>query len=38
MGRMGRAILAVLVERPYGLVLSGAVEAPLKVSALDRSR
>jgi len=28
MGRMGRAILAVLVERPYGLVLSGAVEAP----------
>jgi len=28
MGRMGRAILAVLKERPYGLVLAGAVEAP----------
>ena len=28
MGRMGRAILAALTERPFGLVLSGAVEAP----------
>ena len=28
MGRMGRAILAALNERPSGLVLSGAVEAP----------
>ena len=28
MGRMGRAILAVLKDRPYGLVLAGAVEAP----------
>lgn len=28
MGRMGRAILAVLAERPFGLVLSGAIEAP----------
>ena len=27
MGRMGRAILSVLSERPFGLVLSGAVEA-----------
>ena len=27
MGRMGRAILAVLRERPYGLALAGAVEA-----------
>jgi 4-hydroxy-tetrahydrodipicolinate reductase len=27
MGRMGRAILAVLRERPYGLALSAAVEA-----------
>lgn len=27
MGRMGKAILAVLSERPFGLVLSGAVEA-----------
>lgn len=26
MGRMGRAILAILKEQPYGLVLSGAVE------------
>lgn len=28
MGRMGRAILAALKERPFGLVLSGAVEIP----------
>ena len=28
MGRMGRAILSVLRERPYGLVLAGAVESP----------
>ena len=28
MGRMGRAILAVLRERPHGLLLSGAVETP----------
>jgi 4-hydroxy-tetrahydrodipicolinate reductase len=28
MGRMGRAVLAVLGERPFGLVLSGAIEAP----------
>jgi 4-hydroxy-tetrahydrodipicolinate reductase len=28
MGRMGRAILAALKERPFGLVLTGAVEAP----------
>ncbi|HSL91761.1 MAG TPA: 4-hydroxy-tetrahydrodipicolinate reductase [Candidatus Limnocylindrales bacterium] len=28
MGRMGRAILAALKEQPFGLVLSGAVEAP----------
>ena len=27
MGRMGKAILAVLKDRPYGLVLAGAVEA-----------
>ncbi len=27
MGRMGKAILALLKDRPYGLVLSGAVEA-----------
>ncbi len=27
MGRMGRAILAILAENPYGLTLSGAVEA-----------
>jgi 4-hydroxy-tetrahydrodipicolinate reductase len=26
MGRMGRAVLAVLSERPFGMVLSGAVE------------
>ena len=28
MGRMGRAILSVLGERPYGLTLAGAVESP----------
>ncbi len=28
MGRMGRAVLGVLRERPYGLVLSAAVETP----------
>ncbi|HSL91793.1 MAG TPA: hypothetical protein VK863_04020, partial [Candidatus Limnocylindrales bacterium] len=28
MGRMGRAILAALKEQPFGLVLSGAIEAP----------
>ena len=28
MGRMGRAILGVLKDRPHGLVLSGAVESP----------
>ena len=28
MGRMGRAILGVLKDRPQGLVLSGAVETP----------
>lgn len=28
MGKMGRAILGVLRERPHGLVLSGAIEAP----------
>jgi 4-hydroxy-tetrahydrodipicolinate reductase len=28
MGRMGRAILAILKENPYGLLLSGAVETP----------
>ena len=28
MGRMGRAILAAIKERPFGLELSGAVEAP----------
>jgi len=28
MGRMGRAVLSVLRERPFGLALSGAVEAP----------
>ncbi|HEY3489699.1 MAG TPA: 4-hydroxy-tetrahydrodipicolinate reductase [Candidatus Deferrimicrobiaceae bacterium] len=28
MGRMGRAILTILKEQPYGLVLSGAVETP----------
>jgi 4-hydroxy-tetrahydrodipicolinate reductase len=28
MGRMGRAILSVLRERPYGLALAGAVESP----------
>jgi 4-hydroxy-tetrahydrodipicolinate reductase len=28
MGRMGRAILGVLKERPQGLILSGAVETP----------
>ncbi len=28
MGRMGRAILSILRERPYGLVLAGAVETP----------
>src|SRR5574342_843917 len=27
MGRMGKAILSVLKDRPYGLVLAGAVEA-----------
>jgi dihydrodipicolinate reductase len=27
MGRMGRAILAILAENPYGLTLSAAVEA-----------
>src|SRR4030067_667158 len=28
MGRMGRAILGILKDRPHGLVLSGALETP----------